>query len=489
MTALQKTVWGLAAIAVTFLLAIAANVLHAYRLNEVKTWTLHTHQVIEELKDSLIGLEEVETSSRGYVISGKPEYISTFKLGKEAVFQHLSQVAALVQDSPEQLVLVNQARHIAAQKIAYGEQVIETTTEQRPNPDKGKGKGRQIMTAFKVVINHLSSHEEQLLADRTTDLLNIQRLNWATTAVLAAFILSMLAWVYQVARQAILEEQARVADLTREIEERKKMEAELIITSNRLVSSNMDLQQFAYVASHDLQEPLRAVAGFLTLIVSKNKGKLDEETECWINHAVEGAQRMRTLINDLLSFARVESQGKPLVKTDCNAALQRAQKNLSVSLKESGAVIESDRLPVIKGDEGQLSQLFQNLLSNAVKFKSAAVPHVGIKVVERQKEWLFTVGDNGIGFDEEHAKRIFVIFQRLHGRDEYKGTGIGLALCKKIVERHGGRIWAQSQPGKGSTFSFTIPVELKPSAGETISGHSAQSPEKKSASENPPDRG
>jgi signal transduction histidine kinase len=489
LTALHKTVWGLAAIAVTFLLAIAANVLHAYRLHEVKTWTLHTHQVIEELKDTLIGLEEVETCSRGYVISGKPEYVRTFKLGKEAVSQHLSQVAALVRDSAEQTALVNQARDIAAQKIAYGEQIIDLTSRHLPNPDKGKGRGTQIMNAFKVVINNMTSHEEQLLASRTDDLLNIQRLNWGTTAVLAVFILSMLAWVYQVARQAILEEQARVADLTREIEERKRVEAELIITSNRLISSNMDLQQFAYVASHDLQEPLRAVAGFLTLIVSKNKGRLDEETESWINHAVEGAQRMRTLINDLLSFARVESQGKPLVKTDCNAALQRAQKNLSVLLKESDLVLEAEKLPVVTGDEGQLAQLFQNLLSNAVKFRSAAPPRVVIGVSERQKEWLFTVQDNGIGFDEEHAKRIFVIFQRLHGRDEYKGTGIGLALCKKIVERHGGRIWAQSQPGKGSTFSFTIPVELKPSAGETISGHAAQSPEKKPAVENPPDRG
>jgi len=304
----------------------------------------------------------------------------------------------------------------------------------------------------------MDGNEEALLRKRSNDLILLQKINWIATAVLGACTVILLLWIYQVSRQAIAEEQKRIQDLESEIVERKKIEKNLLLTTARLTSSNTDLQQFAYVASHDLQEPLRAVAGFLTLIESKNKGKIDPDTEAWIGYAVEGAQRMRTLINDLLRYARVDSQGKELALVDCNAALQTAKRNLALLLDETETEIISDKLPQLIADEGQLAQLFQNLIANAVKFKGPEKPRLILRVVQRQGEWVFSIQDNGIGFEEDHAKRIFVIFQRLHGRDEYKGTGIGLALCKKIVERHGGRIWAQSQTGKGSTFYFTLPV-------------------------------
>jgi signal transduction histidine kinase len=468
LTALQKTVWGLAAIGLTFLLAIAANIWHAYRLNEVKNWTIHTHFVITELKDTLIGLEEVETSVRGYVISKNPLYISTYEKGKVATYAHLEHTDELLNDNPLQQERLKVARKLADQKIAFGQELIDIYRLKLPNPYTGKGKGTAIMDAFKANLALMIQTEDGLLKERTDALLTIQRINWLVTGLLAVFLLGTLSWVYTVARRAIAEEQATVTALLNEIEDRKRIENDLTAMASRLASSNTDLQQFAYVASHDLQEPLRAVAGFLTLIVSKNKGRLDPETDAWIDHAVQGAQRMRALINDLLSYARVESQGKPLVRTSCNAALQRAKENLSVLLEETNTKIKAEDLPEVAGDESQLGQLFQNLLSNAVKFRSQEEPLINIRVVKRDGDWIISMQDNGMGFDEEHAKRIFVIFQRLHGRDEYKGTGIGLALCKKIVERHSGRIWAQSQPGKGSIFSFTIPVVNEKTAQDTL---------------------
>jgi light-regulated signal transduction histidine kinase (bacteriophytochrome) len=287
----------------------------------------------------------------------------------------------------------------------------------------------------------------------------------ALTGILSILIFGLLSWVYKVTSKAIEDEKVRVKELNtfniglqNEIEQRIKTEKALKEATVKLTSSNTDLQQFAYVASHDLQEPLRAVSGFLTLIMSKHKGKLDPETESWINHAVEGSQRMRSLINDLLVYARVESRGKVLTEIDCNAALALAKKDLAVVLEETEAEIVSEDLPRVLGDVGQLGQLLQNLIGNAVKFRGNKKPVVNITVLKKNSDWQFSVKDNGIGFDIEHADRIFVIFQRLQGREEYQGTGIGLALCKKIVERHGGRIWAESEKGSGSTFFFTIPV-------------------------------
>jgi light-regulated signal transduction histidine kinase (bacteriophytochrome) len=255
-----------------------------------------------------------------------------------------------------------------------------------------------------------------------------------------------------------LDDRAKIKALEAEIEQRKKTERALKETTVKLTSSNTDLQQFAYVASHDLQEPLRAVAGFLTLIAKKEKERLDSETEGWINHAVEGAQRMRSLINDLLAYARIESRGKELKETDCNAALAIAKKDLSVVLEETEAQIISEDLPKVLGEQGQLAQLFQNLIGNALKFHDVEKPVVTISVHRKNDDWLFAVKDNGLGFDQSHAERIFVIFQRLQGREVHKGTGIGLSICKKIVERHGGKIWVESAIGKGSTFFFTIPT-------------------------------
>jgi len=250
--------------------------------------------------------------------------------------------------------------------------------------------------------------------------------------------------------------------VVRDVTERKRYEAELRARSEELSRSNRELEQFAYVASHDLQEPLRMVASYTQLLARRYEGKLDANADRYIHFAVDGAQRMQALINDLLALSRVGTLGKPFQPTDLNVVLGRVLQWLQPALAESGGAVTHDPLPTVLGDQGQLEQLFQNLVANALKFRRSDVaPHVHVAAAHRHgpegNEWAIGVRDNGIGFEMQFAEQIFVVFQRLHTRTEYPGTGVGLAICRKIVERHGGRIWAESQPGEGTTFHLTFP--------------------------------
>jgi light-regulated signal transduction histidine kinase (bacteriophytochrome) len=227
--------------------------------------------------------------------------------------------------------------------------------------------------------------------------------------------------------------------------------------TSELARSNRDLEQFAYVASHDLQEPLRTVASYTQLIARRYRGRLDADAEEYMDYIVDGVNRMQQLINALLNYSRVETRGRPFESTDCAKALADAVAALGPVIKETAAVIEHGDLPTVAADGKQLAQVFLNLVSNAIKFRSEAPPRVLVSATRDNGDWQFAVVDNGIGIAHEYRDRIFVIFQRLHTRRHYPGTGIGLAFCKKIVERHGGRIWVESEEGKGSTFYFTIP--------------------------------
>ena len=243
----------------------------------------------------------------------------------------------------------------------------------------------------------------------------------------------------------------------RDITERKRAEEKLEQSLADLERSNQELEQFAYVASHDLQEPLRMISSYTQLLAKRYEGRLDDKAQKYVHYAVDGAVRMQTLINDLLAYSRVGTRGRPPEFTDSHSALGEARRNLAVLIRETRAVISNDDLPTVRADPSQLALVFQNLLANAIKFHGKAPPRVHVSAQDHGLEWVFAVKDNGIGIEPQHAERVFVIFQRLHTREEYPGTGIGLAVCKRIVERHGGKIWFTSEPGNGSTFFFTIP--------------------------------
>ncbi len=232
--------------------------------------------------------------------------------------------------------------------------------------------------------------------------------------------------------------------------------------ARELQRSNAELEQFAYVASHDLQEPLRKIASFCQALQTRYQGQLDERADQYIDFAVDGAKRMQTLINDLLAFSRVGRDGREQTPVDLNEALADAQAGLSGALESSRATIAAEALPTVRGDRGQLASLFQNLIGNALKFRGADAPVVHITVARDGGQWEITCLDNGIGIDPEYAERIFLIFQRLHSRETYGGTGIGLALCRKIVEYHGGRIWLDTGYRDGACFHFTLPILENP---------------------------
>jgi len=254
--------------------------------------------------------------------------------------------------------------------------------------------------------------------------------------------------------------------ISRDITERKIAEDILIQRTNELKEavvnlsrSNQELEQFAYVASHDLQEPLRMVSSYTQLLERRYKDKLDQDATDFINYAVDGANRMQRLINDLLEFSRVTTKGKPLVKLDLSAALGQAVANLQNKIQETGSMIVNDDLPFAYGDEGQLIRVFQNLLDNAMKFRGEAPPRINISAKNFDNTVQISIADNGIGIEKIYSERVFTIFQRLHTKAEYPGTGIGLAICKRTIERHGGKIWLESEPGIGTTFYFTLNIK------------------------------
>lgn len=239
--------------------------------------------------------------------------------------------------------------------------------------------------------------------------------------------------------------------------QRKQAEEGLKQYAAELEKSNKELQNFAYVTSHDLQEPLRMISSYLQLIERRYKERLDEDGHQFIAYAVDGASRLQTMINGLLSYSRVRTQGKPFGPADCESILEQTLINLKVAIEESHAVITHDPLPTVTADGSQLISLFQNLIINAIKFRGDKPPAIHVSALQTDKDWVFSVRDNGIGIAPEYHERIFAIFQRLHGMD-YPGIGIGLSICRRIAERHGGRLWVESMPGTGSTFYFTIPM-------------------------------
>lgn len=254
-----------------------------------------------------------------------------------------------------------------------------------------------------------------------------------------------------------------ITELKRRESELSRRTDELREYSRELKRSNEDLERFAYVASHDLQEPVRMVSSYCELLQRRYEGRLDADADEFIGFAVDGAKRMQQLINDLLNYSRVGSQRKAFEPTDMNVVFRRVSRDLETAIDEAGGTVTAERLPLVMADGTQMQQLLQNLIANAMKYRSAEPPSVRVWAEQEDNDWIFSVQDNGIGMNPQYKDRIFQIFQRLHRREEYPGTGVGLAICKKIVECHDGRIWVESAEGQGATFRFTLPVGEEPS--------------------------
>jgi PAS domain S-box-containing protein len=248
--------------------------------------------------------------------------------------------------------------------------------------------------------------------------------------------------------------------IVRDVTERERAEKKLAAKMAELARSNADLEQFAYVASHDLQEPLRMVAAYTQLLAERYRGQLDENADKYIGYASEGALRMQSLVQDLLMFSRVGRNGGACSHVDCNAAMDEVLLSLGPAMQESGAVVTQGALPAVWADRSRLTQVFQNLIGNAIKFRGKEAPAISVRAEKEGEDWVFSVSDNGIGIAPEHAENVFVVFQRLHTRTEYPGNGIGLAICKKIIEHGGGKIWVETAAGHGSIFKFTIPCDV-----------------------------
>jgi PAS domain S-box-containing protein len=363
---------------------------------------------------------------------------------EEQFAQSEGRYRGLLEAAPDAMVVVNQAGDIV---------LLNVQAEKQFGYDRDELLGQQIKNIIPV------GFAERIIADDARSVADALAQQIGTGIELSArrkdgtnFPIEIMLSPLQSARDVL------ITAAIRDISVRKQAETYLVDKIEELKRSNQDLEQFAYLASHDLQEPLRMVGSYTQLLAKRYKGQLDADADDFINFAVDGANRMQRLIQDLLIFSRVGTKGAELVDTASEEAMQQALVNLGTAIEESEAVVTYDTLPAVLADWTQLVQLFQNLVGNAIKYHRAeSSPKVHISAVAGPTgKWLFSVTDNGMGIESEYFEKIFGMFQRLHKRDEFEGTGIGLAVCKKIVERHGGALSVESEPGHGSTFSFSL---------------------------------
>jgi light-regulated signal transduction histidine kinase (bacteriophytochrome) len=331
-----------------------------------------------------------------------------------------------------------------------------------PAPPPGKAADADYVKAILNILEDFSAEKERL-ADTQKAVLNILEDFSAEKTRLEATQKAILNILEDFDAEKNKVESANV-ELRREVAERRQAELALMQKTIELGRSNAELEQFAYVASHDLQEPLRMVSSYVQLFEKRYRGQVDEQADKYIHYAVEGARRMQLLIGGLLEYSRMGRQDVEPTEVSAEIPLEQALSNLRSAIEEASAEINHDPMPMVIAEPAQLSQVFQNLIGNAIKFRRRDVPpKIHVTVDTDVSPYVFSVRDNGIGIAPEYAERVFVIFQRLHTRAEYPGTGIGLSICKKVVERHGGRIWIESTLGEGATFHFTLPAPRKPS--------------------------
>ncbi|QCB93906.1 sensor histidine kinase [Cellulomonas shaoxiangyii] len=461
---------------------------------------------VTETDRAFVSLVDAETGLRGYALTGDPVTLEPYERSLESDSDFGATALAVAEISGDDGIVDAYEVAVAAAGAWYSEYAepliaqIEAEGPASVTPAQIEA-GRVYFDEVRAGVGGYLDRLRGVRADAVSELERLTNLSAAliTTVVLTSVVVSVLIWValrrwvvtpvdalaadaravaegdleHHVASDGPGEiealahdvEQMRVA-LVAQLAELRRSRTEIADAHDRLTEqaeelrrSNRDLEQFAYVASHDLQEPLRKVASFTQLLQKRYGGQLDERADQYIEFAVDGAKRMQRLIQDLLGFSRVGRLGGEVVDVDLGKALERAVDQLDERIEDAGAVVTHDDLPVVRGEEPLLVQLFQNLVGNAVKFRHPdRVPSVHVSARRVEDSWEIECRDNGIGIDPQYAERVFVIFQRLHAKDVYEGTGIGLALCKKIVEFHGGRIWIPETAGEGTTIRLTLPA-------------------------------
>jgi signal transduction histidine kinase len=439
-----------------------------------------------QLKGALV---DQETGIRGYALGGDRVFLAPYNRGRRdaadaaAQLRALSELQGVQQLRDEVETVLARAREW---QTGYAQPTLAQLDGARSPGSVASGKRR--FDAFRLALADL---EGKLSAARRSSRdrldLSATEVQWLVIGTGVVVLLTVLG-AARVLRGTIVQPLARLAggvravaqggDFERPVEGSGALEVvglgqdvdamrgrivaeleSLRVTQRDLERSNSELEQFAYVASHDLQEPLRKVASFCQLLQQRYGGRLDERADQYIGFAVDGARRMEELINAILAFSRVGRVEQPFAEVDCNELVLRARADLTAPIKESGAEVHAGALPTVLGDGPLLRLVFQNLIGNAVKFRGEVAPVVHVDAERDGDRWRFSVSDNGIGIESEYADRIFIIFQRLHPRASYEGTGIGLAMCRKIVEYHGGEIWLDTEDRSGSTFCFTLPAD------------------------------
>jgi signal transduction histidine kinase len=464
---------------------VFAQIRTAERLNDRVRVTL---QVDRQIQTVLLSLLDAETGIRGYVASRRDVFLQPYFTGLARLPSQTSTLSALVAGDPKQIARSKDVERLSREELSHLAALrvlAERVDASRSLETQLLARGKTTMDDIRATLGAMRRTADRALAAQQVAANRAE--HGTVLGVIIRTAIGLLAGLVAVVlfTSGIVRRTDRIRDNALRLAKEEPLldppegrdevgeagialdHAADLLTERRdalvaqraeLERSNTELEQFAYIASHDLQEPLRMVASYVQLLERDYKGKLGEEADEFIGFAVDGAKRMQALIQDLLTYSRVGRGAVPTERIELDAAFDRAFNNLHAAIEESGASVAADHLPTVVADESQMTQLLQNLIGNALKFHGDRPVEVRIGAERHNGEWTLGVRDNGIGIDPKHAERIFAIFQRLHTREEYPGTGIGLALCRKIVERHGGRIWVESAPGAGTTFRFTLPA-------------------------------
>ena len=468
---------------VILLFAVAAYWTSAQYASGVRG-TLETADFIRNLDELFSTVQDAETGQRGYLLTGSEEYLRPYTYATTNIDRELAETTADAHKAgvaTSRLSDLNSAIAGKMSELALTLRLFDAGKKEEALAQLRSGRGRRYMSAVRQIIHDIRVEQNATFDVRDREQRTRQRFVTAVLAVgiaLASLFIVLarrFSALYARDRDRVEAEiraqnerlEQRVSERTGELEQRTRESEEW---AKELSRSNADLAQFASIASHDLQEPLRMIASYMALLERRYKGALDEAADTYIQFAIGGAARMQALINDLLAYSRAGTQAITKKRVQVSILLKQALENLQLAIAESKAVLQVGQLPEVEADSVKLIQVLQNLIGNALKFgRQDLPPEIRISAREQRNDYLFEVSDNGIGFDPKYCDRIFQVFQRLHGVGKYPGNGIGLAICRRIVEHHGGRLWAESQPGVGSTFFFTLPRPGSPEPGARVS--------------------